>query len=104
MPLNMKRLKERPWAPPPSFRLAFPLPSLATSPPPGRHQPNPEGCAIAIDVGGMVTVSGPSRVQVLEHARRFLRQVSRNRAAPLIIPAHDDQGSRLTIVIAEDGK
>jgi hypothetical protein len=56
---------------PGSFQLTFLLPGGAAAVP-GFHQPSPEGCALAV-AWPLVTISGPSRRAVFDHATRLLR-------------------------------
>jgi len=46
---------------------------------PGTHPRSADGCFIAIDRQGLVTVRGPSRRQVFEHVAPFLRRIARGR-------------------------
>lgn len=85
MPARHKYI-ERPAAPTPVFRLVFALPTQLALVAPGRHKPNPDGCQLEIEPSGLVIVTGPNRREVQEHAGRFLRQISKNRAVPIVIP------------------
>lgn len=71
----------------PVFRVVFALPPTLALVAPGRHQPNPDGCALEISPLGQVIVTGPSRLETLEHAGRFLRNISKHRPGPIIVPA-----------------
>lgn len=58
------------------MRLVFQLPPMLGLVAPRRHQPSPSGCALEIDASGIVSVSGPSRTEIFDHTRRFLRNVA----------------------------
>jgi len=63
----------------PQFRLVFMLPRTLGLLAPGTHPPSADGCVIAIESQGLVTVRGPSRRQIFDHVTPFLRRVARGR-------------------------
>jgi hypothetical protein len=67
---------------PGSFQLTFLLPDGAAAVP-GFHQPSPEGCSLAI-AWPLVTIAGPSRRAVFDHATRLLRASCRHLPAASI--------------------
>jgi len=77
-------------------RLTFTLPRrLAFSVPAGRHQPCIAGCILKVDRDGQVVITGLSREQTFEQARRFLRIVAKGHG-PLSIVAVLTTPARLT--------
>lgn len=69
-----------------TVRLTFLLPPALGLVPPGRHQPCVHGCVLKIAPGGLVSIEGPSREQVFEQTRRFLRLQAKGRP-PMTIAA-----------------
>lgn len=65
------------------FRLTFLLPPTVLAPI-GRHQPCLAGCVLHFRPAGVAEIEGPSREQVFEQARRFLRVHLKNRPATSI--------------------
>jgi hypothetical protein len=63
------------------MRLVFRLPPSLELIAPGRHQPAPNGCVLEIEHDGRVSVSGPTRMEIFDHVRAFLRVVARNKPA-----------------------
>jgi hypothetical protein len=58
------------------IRLTFLLPDIMVlRAQPGRHCPCLHGCVLVVDRRGLVTIEGPSREQVFDQARRFLRTI-----------------------------
>lgn len=56
------------------YRLSFFLPRvLMLSVSPGRHRPCLAGCVLRVDPGGWVTIEGPSREQVFNQFRKWIR-------------------------------
>jgi hypothetical protein len=61
------------------MQLVFHLPPVLGLLAPGRHQPAAKGCTIEIMPEGLVSVSGPSRIEIFDHTRRFLRSVAKGK-------------------------
>ena len=79
---NSARYVRDPTKPPlrPSImRLVFRLPPALGLIAPGRHQPAPNGCVLEIERDGRVSVSGPSRMEIFDHVRAFLRIVAKHK-------------------------
>ncbi len=71
----------------PTYRLSFRLPpALRLSVLPGRHTPCIHGCVLEIERDLTVAIEGPSREQVFNQARRFMRVTAKGHGA-LVIPA-----------------
>jgi len=73
--------------PPPLPRLTFRLPaSLVLLAPVGRHQPCIHGCVLRVERGGLVTIDGPDRKQVIDQAQLFLKVLAKGRYVRDSIP------------------
>lgn len=80
-PNSARYMKLPPPPRPPILRLVFQLPPALGLVAPGKHQPNPQGCQLEIAPDGMVCVTGPSRMEIFDHARRFLRLIAKGKPA-----------------------
>lgn len=74
-----------------AYRLFFLLPGTILVPS-GRHCPCLHGCVLTVSQNGHVSIEGPSREQVIEQAKRFLRINAQHHpptdiAATLVTPA-----------------
>lgn len=70
-----------------AYRLLFRLPpALSLAVLPGRHTPCLHGCVLEIDPDLQVAIEGPSREQLFNQARRFMRVTARGHG-PFIIAA-----------------
>lgn len=69
------------------YRLLFRLPpALGLSVLPGRHTPCVHGCVLVIEPDLQVSIEGPSREQLFNQTRRFMRVTARGHG-PFVIPA-----------------
>lgn len=67
------------------YRLLFRLPpALGLSVLPGRHTPCVHGCVLTIDRDLLVSIEGPSREQLFNQARRFMRVTAKGHGAFIV--------------------